>query len=101
MQFKVKRSTQNPRDLIRKCGYHCERSLNNGELSFGRRIGIDSFPKFQLYLKEDKEKGDLILNLHLDQKIASYQGAAKHSGEYGGKIIEKEVGRIKSIIMGM
>ena len=51
---------------------------------------------FHIYLEEDDP--DLILNLHLDQKRPSYEGATAHSGEYEGKIIEDEIERIKQIL---
>lgn len=93
------------------------------DLSGGRR-----YPRFHLYIKKDssptnfgaeeknknmfeggkntpklvgdKENDRLIFSLHLDQKFASYEksGSHKHSGEYDGKVVEKELERIKNIL---
>jgi len=79
--------------LMRKIGYHYQ-GQSQQEYSFVRPPR--GYPRFHVYLKEDDE--DLILNLHLDQKRPSYQGATAHSGEYEGKIVEDEIERIKQTL---
>ena len=34
------------------------------------------------------------MNLHLDQKEASYSGTSAHGGEYKGPLVEREMQRI-------
>lgn len=66
-------------------------------MMFVRRVEISEYPRFHIYLKEE---GDgFILNLHLDQKWASYAGNRAHSGEHEGELIEKEAERVKEIIL--
>jgi len=55
----------------------------------------DGYPRFHLYLKI--ENGNLIFDLHLDQKRPIYKGTTAHSGEYSGEIVGKEAKRIKQI----
>jgi hypothetical protein len=40
------------------------------------------------------------INLHLDQKQASYGGSSAHNGEYGGETVETEGERVKRVIEG-
>lgn len=85
-------------NLTRKIGYHfLNRDEKTAEYNFVRPIGRDYYPRFHLYLKIDG--GDLILNLHLDQKRPIYQGTSAHQGEYEGEIVEKEAERIKQILI--
>lgn len=65
-------------------------------MMFIKRVGVAEYPHFHLYLQEEGE--NVILNLHLDQKKPSYEGASRHSGEYEGELVEKEMERIKNII---
>jgi len=41
----------------------------------------------------------LILNLHIDQKQASYEGATAHSGDYDSDLVKQEGQRIYSQII--
>ncbi len=74
--------------LKRKCGYF---PLKN---SYVRRLGTHFYPRFHLYVGEDKN--NYILNLHLDQKRPSYGNQTAHSGEYDGEVVEEEAKRIKN-----
>jgi hypothetical protein len=83
--------------LMRRVGYGYERrDLKTGEGVFSRRLGVYEYPKFHVY--SHKEGDNLIVNLHLDQKKPSYAGAAVHSGEYIGEVVEQEAERIKILI---
>jgi len=88
-------------NLMRKVGYFFRKEdKENSEFIFIRPT--KGYPRFHLYLKIDgstcspQEGKDLIFNLHLDQKKPVYEGTSAHSGEYEGKIIEKEAERIKN-----
>lgn len=76
-----------------RLGYHQQKSRRTGELSYIRRIGRLSYPRFHLYMQH-KDKG-LLLNLHLDEKQPSYQGQTAHSGQYGGELVTQELKRIR------
>ncbi len=107
----------NARDLIRRCGYgeissrpHTragqtvvtagklpsvrDRLMSRGsEVSYVRRLGSGEFPRFHVYI--DSLANGFVVNLHLDQKPASYEGSHAHSGEYDGPLVEAEETRIQ------
>ena len=86
-----------PLFLLRRAGYGYERKNDQtGESSFGKRLSVNQYPKFHVYAKI--EKGNLTVNLHLDQKKPSYDGYAAHGGEYDGEVLEREAERIKICI---
>jgi hypothetical protein len=87
---------QRPENLLRQAGYVYLMDRNTGQESFVRRFGRGFYPRFHLYLEE--KNGQIILNLHLDQKQASYDGANAHNGEYDGEVVEREIERIKSFV---
>lgn len=81
--------------LMRRAGYGFGR-VEAGEYSFLKRLGANRYPRFHAYAQ--KEGDNLAVNLHLDQKQPSYEGATAHSGEYSGELIEQESERIKLAI---
>jgi len=86
-----------PPTLLRKCGYGQIVGSRNGEISFVRRLSVGLYPRFHVYIKKDREC--FVLNLHIDQKKASYTGHTAHSGEYDGVVVRHEGERIKEIII--
>ena len=87
----------NPENILRKAGYHFLIDKNTQQESFSRRLGSGHYPRFHVYLKE--KDGKSIIDLHLDQKQASYKGAQHmHNAEHDGEVIEGEVIRLKKII---
>jgi len=85
---------QPPEGLLRQAGYAYLMDRNTGQESYVRRLNRGFYPRFHLYLKE--QDGQVIFDLHLDQKQASYEGAPAHNAEYDGDIVEQEMARIKS-----
>ena len=83
---------------IKHCGYAEIKDSRTGQTSFVRRLGGYHYPRFHVYLKEDKS-GQLFCTLHLDQKKPSYEGAAAHSGEYDGTLVEQEAERIRNSLV--
>ncbi len=83
--------------LIRKCGYGRIVDRRRGKASYMRRLGNQPYPRFHVYLVPIED--GFSLNLHLDQKKASYSGHTAHSGEYDGHLVENEAERIKKIIL--
>ncbi|MFH0892597.1 MAG: hypothetical protein V1867_07550 [Candidatus Falkowbacteria bacterium] len=67
--------------------------------SFVRRLTRLDYPRFHVYLKEEKDR--VIINLHLDQKKPSYagSGAHAHSGEYDGELVAGEMARLKNLLI--
>ena len=98
MKFVARKQKENIANLARKLEYR-PIEMKEGELVCVRYLGTSGYPRFHLYMKENKE--DLVFNLHLDQKRPSYPGARAHSGEYTGEVVEKEAERIKNIVEGL
>lgn len=92
MILRIPKPAYQPRVVLRQAGYTEFRDPNTGETSFVRRLGTNFYPRFHLYVAQ--EGTQLRLNLHLDQKQPSYQGSAKHSGEYDGPTVEAEFQRL-------
>jgi len=81
--------------VIRRSGYGYLRDKNTGSGSYVRRLGNNFYPRFHVYLEND------FINLHLDQKQASYEGSLTHSGEYDGEVVEQEGERIKNVMANL
>ena len=81
-----------PLDVLRKAGYTSSLDPVTGESSYMLRLSGQLYPRFHLYVTE--QANNVSLNLHLDQKQPSYGQGHKHSGEYDGPIIEKEMRRL-------
>lgn len=98
MKFVVKNvSGKNVVNLMREISYHYSgTSQDKTQLAFTHSLGPNLYPRFHIYLKENKKTGEIVINLHLDQKKPIYKGAPAHSGEYDGKIVETEAERIKN-----
>lgn len=80
--------------MMRIAGYHKIRpSGQNTQLNFVKPLSLAGYPRFHIYLKENKT--DYIFTLHLDQKKPVYKGAPAHSGEYSSKVVIEEAERIK------
>ncbi len=82
----------NPLELLRKAGYYPFTDPHTGESSFILRLGPEQYPRMHLYVEEHGD--DWSFNLHIDQKKASYAGTSRHSGEYEGPLVEREMTRI-------
>lgn len=97
MKFALKNKTgENIVNLMRTAGYRfLSQDAKNEQLNFVRSIAGNFYPRFHVYLQENKATKEAFLNLHLDHKKPSYKGATAHSGEYEGGLLEKEAERIK------
>lgn len=82
--------------LIRRCGYGLVRDPRAHEVSYSRRLGSNIYPRFHLYINSEDP---LVLNLHLDQKQASYEGSTAHSGDYDSDLVKQEAQRIYNQIL--
>lgn len=85
-----------PRDMMRRVGYGevVDRKFNT--ISYARRLGSGRYPRFHVYV--DKIPDGVQINIHIDQKKASYKGHTAHSGEYEGPQLETELRRIQEEI---
>ncbi|MCG2700791.1 hypothetical protein L6267_01325 [Candidatus Parcubacteria bacterium] len=85
-----------PEQFLRRAGYGYIRDRRSAKDSFARRLGGGFYPRLHIYIEEQGDKA--ILNLHLDQKQASYAGSHAHNAEYDGLIVEGEIKRLKNLI---
>lgn len=81
--------------VMRRSGYGYLRDRNTGQGSYVRRLGSGFYPRFHVYLENNN------INLHLDQKQASYEGTSAHSGEYDGEVVENEAQRIINVMSNL
>ena len=94
MKFTTSKThVQNPLAILRKAGYSYFIDPVSKKESYILRVTADYYPRFHLYLKESVT--EVIFDLHLDQKKASYTGGNMHGGEYDGPAVEREMKRIK------
>ncbi|MEK7077390.1 MAG: hypothetical protein AAB967_04145, partial [Patescibacteria group bacterium] len=86
--------------ISRRLGYKPRALTQKGEMDCVRPLQGNNYPRFHLYIKEGTFEGKevLIFNLHLDQKKPSYEGAAAHSGDYDGEVVQEEAERIKGVL---
>lgn len=83
-----------PRDIIRKAGYAEFRDPNTKKISYVRRLtNTGFFPRFHVYIEFVGKQ--LKVNVHLDQKHASYHGNNMHSGEYDTPVVKEEAARVE------
>lgn len=82
--------------MMQRAGYYEFQDPRTGDISYVRRLGTQFYPRFHAYIVEEGE--GYRINLHLDQKQASYEGSAKHSGEYNGPVVEEEAARVYTAI---
>ncbi|MDD4900832.1 MAG: hypothetical protein PHS62_01810 [Patescibacteria group bacterium] len=87
---------QAPENLLRQAGYKYFVDPRSGQESFTRPFNRGFYPRFHVYVA--RENGQIVINLHLDQKQASYSGAHAHNAEYDGELVEQEIARIKSYV---
>ena len=97
MKFSISAKGESINSLIRRLGYIPQPARDNGEVSFYRPLTRAEYPHFHIYATKNEQTGELIFNLHLDQKKPSYGEFTAHSGEYDGKLVEEEAERIKTI----
>lgn len=83
---------------MRRLGY-AEQRTRQGQISYTKRAGTERFPRYHAYVED--QNGGVQINLHVDQKEASYGGTSAHSGEYDGSLVEREMSRIRQFIGSM
>jgi len=99
MKFGVKREklSLNPEQFLRSAGYKFIRDFKTGKESFVHQPGRNRYPRFHIYIND--QDGAVFFDLHLDQKEAIYPGQHAHNAEYDGDTVEREIGRLKGLIL--
>ena len=93
---------ETPEMWLRRAGYAFIPEREDGQASFARRFTRDFYPRFHIYFIEQKDnQGNefVIFNLHLDQKRPGYAGYNRHNAEYEGEIVEREIERLRSLLL--
>jgi hypothetical protein len=88
-----KQLNQQPRLILEQAGYHEFVDPNTHKLSYIMRVSSQFYPRYHVYVKLNGPK--VTVDLHIDQKKASYKGQRAHSGEYDGPLVEEEIARLK------
>lgn len=86
------------RNIMRRLGYG-EQRARSGQISYVRRVSSERFPRFHVYVED--MGGGIQVNLHVDQKEATYEGAHAHSGEYEGSLVEREMAAIHAFVTSL
>jgi len=85
--------------LLQRAGYFGINDHLSGKSSYVRRLSkMAHYPRWHLYLEENGD--NVIFNLHLDQKQASYEGVSAHSGDYEGGEVRDEAEKLNRILQG-
>lgn len=94
-QFFPGSMNDNARNLMRRLSYG-EQRTRAGQISYVKRVAGERFPRYHAYV--ENQNGGLQVNLHIDQKEASYDGTSAHAGEYEGPVVEREMSRIAELV---
>ena len=97
-QFFAGPLSDNARNILRRLGYG-EQRTRAGQISYVKRVAGERFPRYHAYIED--MNGGIQVNLHVDQKEASYEGMSAHAGEYVGPLVEAEMRRIAGFIGGL
>lgn len=95
MKLTLKKLNRNNVPEIMRQGRYRYMGQSGDQMSFVRALGQNHYPRFHIYLKEDKSKKEVNVTLHLDQKNMSYKGSTAHSGDYDGNLLTEEAERMK------
>ena len=95
MKFVIENPKISAADFFRRAGYSFQKREGE-EMAFVRRLTDKGFPRFHAFVKI--VGSEFHVNLHLDHKLASYEGQKVHSGEYGdNELLGKETERLKRL----
>ncbi|MDO8633390.1 MAG: hypothetical protein Q8O97_03040 [bacterium] len=100
MKFELSLEKENLLTILRRVGYAPKLQTGTEEEEYAKSLNGNSYPRFHVYARVMSEERRAFLNLHLDQRQPSYQGTARHGGEYEGAQVEIEAQRIKSSAQG-
>jgi hypothetical protein len=86
--------------FLRRAGYaHIFDRVKQHD-SYIKRLSRDYYPRLHVYVSEQKDAGqDLVtLEMHLDQKKASYAGVRMHSAEYDSPVVAAAIDDLKNLL---
>ncbi len=97
-QFFAGPLNDNARNILRRLGYG-EQRTRAGQISYVKRAAGERFPRYHAYVED--QNGGIQVNLHVDQKEASYEGTSAHAGDYEGPLVEREMARVADFVAGL
>lgn len=83
---KVKVPNFLPDHFLRQAGWAYIFDKKREQGSYVKRLTRDFYPRLHLYVKETDDR--FTLEVHLDQKQASYEGVRMHNAEYDGPVVQ-------------
>lgn len=88
-------------EFLRRAGfaYIFDNLKNHG--SYIKRLSREHYPRLHVYVMEKKDQAGrelIVIEMHLDQKKASYEGVKMHSAEYDGEVVEAEINNLKNLM---
>ncbi len=98
MKLTVNREQLNetPDNFLRRAGWGLIHDRRRNVSSFVKRLGDGFYPRLHLYYDEAGDQ--VIFNMHLDQKQASYEGSHMHNAEYDGEVVAAEIEKLRSLV---
>lgn len=88
--------SQNIYAILRRVGYLPIHDKIGQKSSYVRKLSSGHYPRFHLYLKEERDC--LIFDLHLDQTKTRYQGQTAHGADYDSSEVKNELSRIYQLV---
>jgi len=85
-----------PENFLHHAGYGMIFDSRRQVSSYVRRLGAGHYPRLHLYF--DLVGANVVFNMHLDQKQASYEGTHMHNAEYDSDLVAAEINRLREII---
>lgn len=97
MKFVIENPQMNVASFFRRAGYHFQKHEGK-KMAFARSLTGQKFPRYHAFARLNGLK--IVINIHIDHKAASYEGTARHSGEYGkdSKLLKAEVERLMNLL---
>ena len=86
--------TKHPQHILEEAGYHAFVDPNTQKTSYIMRVSTGFYPRYHVYIQMRNNR-TCIVDLHIDQKKASYEGYTAHAGEYEGALVEEELMRLQ------
>lgn len=97
LKIDLNKLNEHPRNFIRRCGYGEIFDYISKKTSYVRRLSASyHYPRFHLYYTVENDI--LILDMHLDEKKARYEGQKAHNAQYDSPQVKEELFRIASFV---
>ena len=95
-----KKFRDNPKTLLRRCGYKPWYDPKHGREGFIRRLTLAYYPRFHIFYEFDKNQR-LILDLHLDARRPMHKKGIRTYEDKESEIVREEAERIQALLTKM